>query len=100
MNKAVIYARYSSDKQSEQSIEGQLRACYQFALDNNYIVVNTYIDRAVTGRNDDRVYFQAMLKNSIKMSSMLLLFIDLIGLQGIAMTLPSTRLYFARMESR
>ena len=64
MNKAVIYARYSSDKQSEQSIEGQLRACYQFALDNNYIVVNTYIDRAVTGRNDDRVYFQAMLKNS------------------------------------
>ena len=28
---AVIYARYSSDRQTEQSIEGQLRECYAFA---------------------------------------------------------------------
>ena len=27
MKKAVIYARYSSDNQSEQSIEGQIRVC-------------------------------------------------------------------------
>ncbi|MBQ7351916.1 MAG: recombinase family protein [Clostridia bacterium] len=27
LKKAVIYARYSSDSQTEQSIEGQLRVC-------------------------------------------------------------------------
>ena len=31
MNKAVIYARYSSDSQTEQSIEGQVRVCREFA---------------------------------------------------------------------
>lgn len=28
---AVIYARYSCEKQTEQSIEGQLRVCNEFA---------------------------------------------------------------------
>ena len=28
---AVIYARYSSDSQTEQSIEGQLRVCEEYA---------------------------------------------------------------------
>lgn len=31
MKKCVIYARYSSERQTEQSIEGQLRVCYEFA---------------------------------------------------------------------
>ena len=31
MNKAVIYARYSSDSQTEQSIEGQMRVCKEYA---------------------------------------------------------------------
>ena len=31
MKKAVIYARFSSHSQTEQSIEGQLRECYDFA---------------------------------------------------------------------
>ena len=29
--KAVIYARYSSDSQREESIEGQLRECQEYA---------------------------------------------------------------------
>ena len=29
--KAVIYARYSSDSQREESIEGQLRECKEYA---------------------------------------------------------------------
>ncbi len=28
---AVIYARYSSDKQREESIEAQLKVCHAFA---------------------------------------------------------------------
>ena len=64
MVKAAIYARYSSEKQNEQSIEGQLRACYKYAKSNNMEVVKEYIDRAMTGTNDRRPAFQDMLKAS------------------------------------
>jgi len=63
---AVVYARYSCDSQSEQSIEGQLRVCEQFAKNNDIAIVNTYIDRAMTGTNDQRPSFQQMLKDATK----------------------------------
>ena len=66
MKTAVIYARYSSDNQTEQSIEGQLRVCEEFAKNNNIIILDTYIDRAMTGTNDLRPDFQRMLKDSKK----------------------------------
>ena len=61
---AVIYARYSSDAQSEQSIDGQLRVCEEYAKKNNILILNTYIDRAMTGTNDNRPDFQKMIKDS------------------------------------
>lgn len=64
--KAVIYARYSSHNQTEQSIEGQLRVCEDFAQNNGYTIHGTYIDRATTGTNDNRPDFQKMLKDSSK----------------------------------
>ena len=64
MKTAVIYARYSSDSQSEQSIEGQIHVCKDYAEKNDIIVIDTYIDRAMTGTNDNRVAFQKMLKDS------------------------------------
>lgn len=64
MKSAVIYARYSSASQTEQSIEGQLRVCNQYAKANDLIIVDTYIDRATTGTNDNRAAFQQMLKDS------------------------------------
>lgn len=63
---AVIYARYSSHGQSEQSIEGQLHECHDFAQREGYTVVGEYIDRAMTGRNDDRPDFQRMLADAPK----------------------------------
>ena len=66
MKTAVIYARYSSEKQTEQSIEGQLHICYDYAKRNDITVVNEYIDRAMTGTNDNRKAFQQMLKDSNK----------------------------------
>ena len=36
---AVIYARYSSDSQREESIEGQLRECREYAERNNMTIV-------------------------------------------------------------
>ena len=61
---AVIYARYSSDSQSEQSIEGQLRVCNEYAKNNDILVLKTYIDRAMTGTNDNRPDFRQMIEDS------------------------------------
>ena len=66
MKTAVVYARYSSEKQTEQSIEGQLRVCQEFAAKNDIKIVDTYIDRATTGTNDNRAAFQKMLSDSEK----------------------------------
>lgn len=66
MQTAAIYARYSSDSQTEQSIEGQLRVCEEYAKRNNIVILNTYIDRAMTGTNDHRPEFQHMIKDSAK----------------------------------
>jgi DNA invertase Pin-like site-specific DNA recombinase len=66
MKKAVIYARYSSDRQTEQSIEGQLRECTAYAEKNDILIVNIYTDHAMTGTNDNRPAFQQMLSDSSK----------------------------------
>ena len=63
---AVIYARYSSHNQTEQSIEGQLRDCYAFAERQGLQVVGEYIDRAITGRTDERPDFQRMIADAKK----------------------------------
>ena len=47
MKKAIIYARYSSDSQTEQSIEGQLRVCREYAQNNDILIVDTYIDEGM-----------------------------------------------------
>jgi len=62
--KGVIYARYSSDNQREESIEGQLRECKTFAEKNDIQIVETYIDRALSARTDRRPDFQRMIKDS------------------------------------
>lgn len=64
--RAVIYARYSSDKQTEQSIEGQLAVCREYANRNNIEIVGEYIDRAISGRTDNRPDFQRMLADAAK----------------------------------
>ena len=63
---AVVYARFSCHKQGEQSIEGQLTAAYQYAASHGYTIIHEYIDRAMTGRNDDREQFQQMLRDTAK----------------------------------
>ena len=62
--KAVIYARYSSSSQREESIEGQIRDCTAYAERNGYTVIGTYADRALSGTTDNRPEFQRMIKGS------------------------------------
>ena len=64
--KLVIYARFSSHNQTEQSIEGQLKICNDFAMANGHTVVGTYIDRAQSGTTDSRAEFQKMIADSDK----------------------------------
>ena len=64
--KGVIYARYSSDSQREESIDGQLRECKEFAEKNGITILNSYIDRALTAKTDNRPEFQKMIKDSAK----------------------------------
>ncbi len=61
---AVIYARYSTDSQREESIEGQIRECTAYAEKNGFTVVKHYIDRAISAKTDNRPQFQQMIKDS------------------------------------
>ena len=64
--KAVIYARYSSHNQTEQSIEGQLRDNYAWAKQQEIDVIAEYIDRAKSGTKDTREGFQRMIADAAK----------------------------------
>ena len=63
---SVIYARYSSDNQREESIEGQIRECTDYAEKNGITVIKHYIDRAFSAKTDNRPEFQQMIKDSGK----------------------------------
>lgn len=64
----VLYMRYSSDRQTEQSIEGQQRVCTAFCEQQGYTIVDTYIDRATSAfkDTDKRTEFLRMIKDSDK----------------------------------
>jgi DNA invertase Pin-like site-specific DNA recombinase len=62
----VIYARYSSNNQREESIEGQIRECMEFAERQGITIIGQYIDRALSAKTDDRPDFQRMIKDSAK----------------------------------
>ncbi len=64
--RGVIYARYSSDNQREESIEGQIRENTAFAEKHGIEIVDTYIDRAFSAKTGNRPEFQRMIKESSK----------------------------------
>ena len=62
---AVIYARYSDSAQREESIEGQLRECGDFASRKGFTIVKIYEDRAISGKKaDNRPQFMQMISDS------------------------------------
>ncbi len=64
MKRCVLYLRFSSENQTEQSIEGQRAGCQEYARNHGLTIVGEYIDRAKTGTNDDRADFQRMISDS------------------------------------
>ncbi len=63
---AVVYARYSSHRQGEQSIEGQIAEAKKYAAAHGLTIIQEYCDRAQTGKNDNREQFQLMLADAAK----------------------------------
>ena len=64
--KAVIYARYSDSHQRDESIEGQIRECTEYAKYNGITIIGTYIDRALSAKTDNCPEFQRMIRDSAK----------------------------------
>ena len=64
MKKGVIYARYSSDRQNEQSIVGQVDVCKKWAANNDIEIIDIYHDEALTGKTDKRPAFQRVIKDA------------------------------------
>lgn len=62
--KAAIYARFSSSKQREESIEGQIRVCTEYALKHDLTIIGSYIDREISGKTDDRPAFREMIADA------------------------------------
>ena len=62
--KAVIYARYSSHNQREESIESQLRVCHEYAAREGLDVIREYTDSALSGTSDQRPAFQQLVSDS------------------------------------
>lgn len=66
IRKGVIYARYSSRNQKEESIEQQIAECMDFAEQNGIQIIHTYADKAISGRTDKRPQFQRMMRDAEK----------------------------------
>lgn len=67
MNSAIIYARFSSNRQNEDSIEAQIRACTAYAAAKGYKLVGQYTDEAISGKGEktaSRTQYQKMLRDS------------------------------------
>lgn len=64
MQKAVAYARFSSENQRTESIDAQLRAIRKYCEDNKISLVKTYRDEAKSAVTADRPAFQQMIADS------------------------------------
>lgn len=62
----VLYGRYSSHNQKDISVEQQFEKGYELAAEYGIRIIDTYADRAVSGRTDKRKDFQRMMSEAAK----------------------------------
>lgn len=62
--RAAAYARFSTERQTENSIDTQLATISRYCRDNGHSVVSTYVDMAMSGTNTDRPDFQRMIEGA------------------------------------
>lgn len=62
LSKAVVYARFSSENQRDESIDAQVRAINEYCEKNNIQIVKIFADRAKSATSANRPKFQEMIK--------------------------------------
>ena len=62
--RVALYARYSSDLQSDHSIEDQVRLCTEYAAKNGWSVVECYSDAGLSGASLMRPGIQALIRDA------------------------------------
>ena len=62
----VMYARYFSHNQKEESIEQQVEECMAFAALNHIKIIQVYSDKALSGKTDKRPQFQRLMRDAEK----------------------------------
>ena len=62
--RAAIYARYSSEMQSEASVEDQLRICRRLIAERGWAAGPTYHDMALSGASLLRPGYQSLLQDA------------------------------------
>ena len=60
--RAIIYARYSSDSQRDASVEDQIRICVELIERHGWLAGEVFIDRALSGASSLRPGYQALLR--------------------------------------
>lgn len=62
LSKAVVYARFSSENQRDESIDAQVRAIKEYCEKNNIQIIKVFADRAKSATSANRPEFQEMIK--------------------------------------
>ncbi|MEZ0468952.1 recombinase family protein, partial [Phaeobacter sp. SYSU ZJ3003] len=60
--RAAIYARYSTDKQKDTSVEDQIRLCRRMCEQNGWQVTEVFTDHALSGKNALRPGYQRLIR--------------------------------------
>ena len=64
--RVAVYARFSCDKQRDESIEDQVNEAQKYCIEHGYVIVNVYPDYAISGRSDERPQFLQMIEDAKK----------------------------------
>ncbi len=70
--RVAIYARYSSENQSEKSIDDQIRVCKNYITEHNMTIDDRhiYIDEAISGSIINRPGLQALERAAEKLKDL------------------------------
>src|SRR5580704_11770215 len=66
MIKVALYARYSSENQRDAPIEDQLRLCRLHAEKQGWTIVDSYVDRAISGASLLRPGIQELIQDATR----------------------------------
>jgi DNA invertase Pin-like site-specific DNA recombinase len=96
--RVAIYARYSSDRQSEASAEDQARLCRERAEREGWAVVGAFLDEAVSGATRNRPQLTAMLARAAEFDIVLTESLDRLSRDQEDIHAIQKRLRFAGVE--